>query len=169
MAKTIELDITKEIQAARKALDPALKRLVKDLRGLDPKKFPIGAVADLLYDLRGLAPQLSVVTAQFDDVIGPAAKLVQDYFIDALKVGEASGVQGRYSRVQITDNPVPTVADWKKFYAHIKKSGEFELLNRAVNRAAVKERWDAKKQVPGVTVFHDKKVSCTKLNGKGTK
>lgn len=71
------------------------------------------------------------------------------------------------SRVQITENSVPVVADWTKFYAHIKKTGSFELLNRAVNRESVKERWELKKQVPGVTAFHAKKVSCTVLRGKG--
>ena len=53
-----------------------------------------------------------------------------------------------------------------KFYAHLKKTGDFELLNRALNRAAVNERWAAHKQVPGVGKFHVKKVSCTKLGGK---
>jgi hypothetical protein len=77
-------------------------------------------------------------------------------------------VQGQAARVQVTDSAVPTVEaeGWPKLYAYIKRTGSFDLLNRAVNRSAVTERWDNKKQVPGVTVFHVKKVSCTKLGGK---
>jgi hypothetical protein len=70
------------------------------------------------------------------------------------------------ARVQITESVVPNLEDPVKFYAFLKKTGDFELLNRALNRAAVNERWAARKQVPGVGKFHVKKVSCTKLGGR---
>jgi hypothetical protein len=95
-----------------------------------------------------------------------APKQVEDHFIQTLAVGESSGVQGKKSRVQVTEAVRPTITDWDKFYAYIKKNNAFELLNRAPNRVAITERWDAKKQIPGVGSFHDKKVSCTKLSGK---
>jgi hypothetical protein len=55
------------------------------------------------------------------------------------------------------------VEDWPKLYAHIKKTGEFELMQRRLGETAVKERWDADKQVPGVGRFTAKKVSCTRV------
>ena len=165
--KTPDVDIVKEVAAAAKALAPAAKRLNTALAKLDPKKLPQGAVADLLYDLTQNSKLLGSVTAAFDDVLPPVVKRLQDYFIDTLKAGESSGVQGMKSRVQVTDKPVPQVAaeDWPVFYAYIRKNNAFELLNRAPNAAAIKERLDNKKQVPGVTIFHAKKVSCTKLSG----
>jgi len=156
------------VQAAIKALAPALKRLSGPLSKLDPAKLPMGQVADLLYDLRQSAKLLTTTVAGFDDVIPPAIKALEEHFIQSLKVGEASGVQGMRSRVQVTDDPVPVVKPeaWSKLYAYIARTKQWELLNKAINRAAVKERWAAKKQVPGVDVFHVKKVSCTKLGGK---
>lgn len=161
-----KLDITVEISAASKALAPAVKRLTKSLAALDPASLPIGALADTLYDLRQLTKQLNSITAPFDDALTPAVKLLEEHFVQTLAVGESSGVQGLKSRVQVTDSVIPVVEDWPKFYAAIKKTGSFELLNRAVNRTAVQERWDAHKEVPGVGKFHAKKVSCTKLSGK---
>ena len=164
--KAPNVDIVKEVAAAAKALAPAAKRLTAALQRLDPKKLPFGAASDLLYQLRAVVAMVPNLNQPFDDVLAPAIKLLNEHFINSLAVGESSGVQGMTSRTQVTDNPVPVIAEggWPKFYAHVKKTGEFELLNKALNRNAVRERWDQKKQVPGVTVFHDKKVSCTKLS-----
>lgn len=163
--KPPSVDVTKEVMAAIKALSPAVTRLKKTL-ALDPRRVKVGLLTDHLYDLRQTKSLLSTVTSAFDDVVGPAIKLIEEHFIATLEVGESSGVQGMRSRVQVTDTTIPQVADWDKFYGHIKKTGNFELLNRAVNRKAVQERWDEKKRVPGVTAFHAKNVSCTKLGGK---
>ena len=168
MPKQISVNLTKELAAAIKALHPAVKRLTTALR-TDFTKLPVGALADLLYDLRAARQQLGTITTPLDDLLEPAEKAVKEHFVNTLKADESSGVQGKYSRVQVTPNDIPTVnpEGWPKLYAYIKRTGAFELLNRAVNREAVKERWRNKKQVPGVTIFHDKRVSCTKLNGKG--
>jgi len=161
-----DVSILKELGVANKALAPAVKRLTLILSKLDPKKLPVGSLADLLYDLEQVGKQLSSLSAPFIDVLGPSIKVVETHFIDTLAVGESSGVQGMQARVQITDSVIPTIDDWDKFYEHIRKTRSFELLNRAPNRKAIVERWDAKKQVPGVGKFVAKKVSCTKLGGK---
>jgi hypothetical protein len=162
--------INDELEAAHKALAPAVKRLGKSLSRLDQDTLadmPFGALADLLYDLRQTASQAAHLADSLQEVVSPAVKMLEEYFINSLKVGESSGVQGHKSRVQVTDSPIPTVEDWAALYEYIRKNKAFELLNKAVNRAAVQERWEAKKKVPGINVFHVKKVSCTKLNGKG--
>lgn len=161
-----KLDITAELTAAKKALAPAVKRLTKILEKLAVEKLPFGAVADTLYDMKQLTKMLGAVTSPFDDLLLPSVKATEEHFVQKLAVGESSGVQGHHSRVQVTDTVIPVIDDWKKFYAHIKKTNSFELLNRAPNKAAITERWDAKKEVPGVGKFHHKKVSCTKLSGK---
>lgn len=163
------VSINTELEAASKALDPAIKRLKKDLAKLDLKKLPGGAVADLLYDLRAVKSMLNALTKPLEEVLDPCCKEIEEHFIQTLEIGESSGLQGMHSRVQITESVVPVVQDWDKFYAHIQKTKSFELLNRAVNRKAVEERWENKKQVPGVDKFHAKKVSCTKLSGKEKK
>ena len=166
--KAPNVDIVAEVVAAQKALRPAAKRLAKALAGLGDRlaNLPVGAAVDLLYALRQLGPTLGALTTPFDDVVKPAIKAVEDHFVNTLEKGDASGVQGHAARVQVTTSAVPTVTDWDKFYKYIGRTKSFELLNRAVNRTAVQERWDDHKQVPGVGVFNVPKVSCTRLKGK---
>lgn len=47
----------------------------------------------------------------------------------------------------------PQVVDWAAFYAHIKATGEFELLQRRVTESAWMERWADGVKVPGVIGF----------------
>ena len=166
----VNVDVTKELIAAQKALAPAVKRLTKALGALNPKKIPIGSVVDLLYAIKTVKSALSALSKPLrEDVLEPAEKLLEEYFINNLAIGESSGVQGRAARVQISSSPQPVIKpeDWEKFFAYVAQTKQWELLQRKVNRDAVRERWDLKKQVKFVGVFNAKTVSCTKLTGKG--
>ena len=165
-AKAPNLDISKEVALATKALAPAAKRLEKALAGLKPEQLPTGALADALYDLKSLGKLLGSITAPFDDFLPATVKAVEDHFVNTLAVGESSGVQGFTSRVQVTESPVPVVKpeNWLKFWAYVAKTKQWDLLPRQVSKDAVRERWDNKKQVKFVDVFHAKRVSCTKLS-----
>lgn len=88
---------------------------------------------------------------------------LEKWFIQTLPDSEATGIAGQVARVQIKHKERPSVVNWDKVYDHIRKSKEFELLNRAVNAKAVKERWEAGKQVPGIEKFAYKDVSVTKV------
>ena len=144
-----------------------LRRPLADLRvalkKVDPRKMKIGAVADLLYQLEQSAGLTRQLPKPFEEVFSDSIKMIEEFFVNKLEEGESSGVQGLISRVQINGKPVPVVNDWEKFYAHISKTKSWDLLNKAVNRDAVRARWNDKKQVPGVTTFRSKTVSCTKL------
>jgi hypothetical protein len=157
-----------EIAAASKALAPAVKRLAKAVGSLDPMKLPQGAVTDLLYDLRGVGKLLSTLIAPFEDVLTPAVKMLEEHFVNTLAVGESSGLQGMYSRVQITESVIPLLPAENKeaFYKYVARTKQWDLLPSGVNRAAVLERWTNKAQVPGVSKLIHKRVSCTKLSGK---
>jgi hypothetical protein len=160
------LNVTKEVQAATKALAPAAKRLTKSLNNLRVEDIPPGKLADFLYELVQLGKMLSKLTTPFDDILPPTKKAVEDHFINTLSVNETSGVQGTGARVQITQSEIPTPTDWPAIYKHIQKTGEFELLGRKLSTEAIRERWENKKQIPGIGVFIAKKVSCTKLSRK---
>jgi hypothetical protein len=167
-AKTIPtLDLSTELEAARKALQPALVKLKKHLSKMDDLTvLPMGAVADQLKQLRDIAKLMGDVVSPASELIGPAGKNIEEHFIQTLAVGEASGVQGLVARVQVTESPVPTPDNWDDIYKHVHKTKDFAILNRQLNREHIRELWDDKKQVPGVGVFHAKKVSVTKLRGK---
>jgi hypothetical protein len=55
------------------------------------------------------------------------------------------------------------VEDWDKFYAFIRKTKNFGLLQRRAGDAAIQELWDAGKTVPGVSTFNVVTVSVNKV------
>jgi len=124
-------------------------------------KFPpkLGACADRLFQLREkrLEDQKKV------DAIEAEEKALKEHIIQTLPKSEASGVAGKIARVTVVSKAVPQVKDWDVFYKHVKKTGEFELLQRRLTDTAIRERWDAGKQVPGVESFNALTVSVNKI------
>lgn len=120
----------------------------------------LGACADLLYQIR-----LDKAKAQkVVDDLQAHARALEEHLISKLSVDDAEGVVGKVAKVVILPEVHPTVeADkWSLVYDYIRKHKAFELLQKRLNTKAVKERWEAGKAIPGVTKFHDKKVSLTK-------
>jgi hypothetical protein len=124
-------------------------------------KFPkaMGACADRLFELREkrLEEQKKV------DAIEAEEKAIKEHIIQNLPKSEASGVAGKVARVTVITKQVPQVKDWDVFYKHVKKTGEFELLQRRLTDTAIRERWDAGKQVPGVESFSAVTLSINKV------
>lgn len=151
--------------ASRKAqdLEDRLEGAVKkaDKPKAPPIKLPktLAACADLYNSLRAdrLAKEKEAAQLQEQE------NFVKGYLIDNIPKSEATGIAGKTCRVAVVKKKVPKVADWDKFYAHIKKTGDFSLLNRAVNKTAVEERWEAKKVVPGVEAFDTVTLSLNQI------
>ena len=124
-------------------------------------KFPkkIGACADKLYELRNKRLKIKKEV----DILEEEEKALKLHIINTLPKSEASGVAGKLARVSVGSKPVPQVVDWSKLYKHIKKTGEFDLLGRKASTAAVKERWEAGEEVPGVDHFNVVAVSMSKV------
>jgi len=119
----------------------------------------LGACADRLYSLREirLAKQKEV------DALAAEETALKEHIIQTLPKSEASGVAGKLARVSVVTKQVPQVQDWDEFYKHLKKTGSFELLGRGISKAAIQERWEEGKQVPGVEAFGVVTVSINKL------
>lgn len=128
-----------------------------------PKGFKLpktlAACADMLYELKTEKSAAQKVV----DEIEAKQKALQAHLISTLPKSQATGVSGKLANAKIVTEDVPKVEDWPTFYAHIAKTKSFDLLNKAVNKAAVKERWDAKKKIPGMGTFKAVKVSLTKV------
>jgi hypothetical protein len=124
-------------------------------------KFPkaMGACADKLFELRNkrLAGQKLV------DEVEAEEKALKTYIIENLPKSEASGVAGKLARVTVVTKQVPEVEDWNAFYAHIKKTGSFDLLGKGLGKAAITARWEDGKEVPGVKHFNAVTVSINKV------
>lgn len=126
-----------------------------------PSKIPknFGAAADLLYQTRERRLKLAKIVDSMEEF----EKSLKKHFIENLSKKESTGAAGKIARAQIVTEDQPVVQDWEAAYKHIKKTGSFDLLNRAINRTAVKARWDNGKEVPGVGHFQVTKVSVTKV------
>jgi hypothetical protein len=122
-----------------------------------PRSLP--AAADRLFTVKKerLAQQKVV------DRLREEQTAIEDFIINTLPKSEASGVAGRVARAQLGKKTVPTVEDWDKFYAFVKKNGAFELLQRRLNEGAASERAEAGRPVPGIGSFTRVTVSCTKI------
>lgn len=128
----------------------------------EPKfKFPkaLGACADRLYKLRQKRLEMQ---KEVDKVAAEEAAL-KEHIINTLPKSEASGVAGRLARVTVVTKEVPQVEDWDAFYKYVKQTGSFDLMQRRLVEAAVKERWEAGKEIPGVKRFQVVTVSINKV------
>ena len=63
----------------------------------------------------------------------------------------------------IVTKQVPKVKDWDEFYKYVKKTGSFDLMQKRLTDAAIKERWENGKEVPGVEHFNVVSVSINKV------
>jgi hypothetical protein len=76
---------------------------------------------------------------------------------------DLEGARGKLAQVTRSEKPVPKVTDWDALYAHIKKTGAFELLQKRPTESAFAERWDAGKSVPGTEKFTKVSLSVSKV------
>lgn len=115
--------------------------------------------ADILY----LARQERLDTQKVVDVLDKLETAIEQFFINALPKKGASGIAGKVARAQIKPDPIEIVEDWDKVYAHIKRTGSWDLLQRRINAKAFSERREQGSPVPGSKLLPHQKVSCTKL------
>lgn len=142
-------------------------------------KFPksLGACVDLYHDTREKRLAANRVTEEIKVV----ENAISNHIIDNLPKGDEGAIGARYKGTVKTET-IFQVEDWDAFYNHIKKTGSFELLNRMLNQAAVREHTDvlnekldianakvsdpkkrkARKMLPGVKTFTAVKLSVTK-------
>lgn len=119
------------------------------------------AKADLLYMIEH--NELKKARDAYNKIDAFTKKL-EAWFVQEFE-GDQKGVTGKVGRVEVKDKEIASVEDWEKVYAHIVKKKEFELLNKAINQKAVKERWEQKKDIPGIGRFIKKVVSLTAAKG----
>lgn len=124
-------------------------------------KFPkaMGACADRLYQLR----QKRLEMQKEVDKVAAEETALKNHIIENLPKSEASGVAGKLARVTVVTKQIPQVKDWDAFYKYVKKTGSFDLMQRRITDAAIKERWEAGKEVPGVEHFNAVSISINRV------
>lgn len=119
----------------------------------------LGACADRLYELR----QQRLSVQKEVDKLAAEETFLREHIINTLPKSEASGIAGKLARVTVVTKQVPQVKDWDAFYKFVKKTGSFDLLQRRLTDQAIKERWEAGKEVPGVEHFNAVSISLNKV------
>lgn len=115
----------------------------------------LGALADEWWEIK----QQRLAADRTAAKLKAREDMLQSAIIMQCRLQEITGVGGQVVRVGVWKDEVPTVKDWDKFYTHIKKTGDFDLLERRPSKAAVKLRWEDGKVVPGVEKFPVYKLS----------
>lgn len=119
----------------------------------------MGACADRLYELRGKRLEMQKAVNEVEE----EEKALKAHVIDTLPKSEASGVAGKVARITVVTKDVPQVKDWDAFWLKFDKKKDSSLLQRRLNTAAVEERLEAGKTVPGVEIFKAVTVSINKV------
>ena len=75
---------------------------------------------------------------------------LKQLIIDNLLSSGTDVIGGRVLTVTLVKKSKPSAQDWGAIYDYIKEHDAFDLLHRRLTEKAVKERWDAEENVPGV-------------------
>lgn len=118
----------------------------------------LGACADLLFTTREVRLKMEKEVAK----VAARESEIREHLIRELPKADASGVSGKIARATRSEKIVAQVKDWPLFYAYIKKSGNFAMLQRRIGDAAIQEQWENKKKVPGVEPFTVVSISLGK-------
>lgn len=146
---------------------------------IKPPKLPksLGACVDLYHETREKRLAANKVTEE----IKVTETFIANHIIDNVPKGDTGAIGQKYKGVVKTSD-VFQIDDWEAFYKWIQKTGHFEVLNRALNQAALEEhitelnlkldqanakvadpaKRKPRKMLPGVKVFKAVKLSVTK-------
>lgn len=97
------------------------------------------------------------------DIIKESETALANKILEILRDQESPVVGGTTHQCTRKVSNEPSAEDWDLIHAHIVDTGEWDLMERRLGKAAVKARWDEGEEVPGVGAFPVEKLSLTKL------
>lgn len=115
-------------------------------------------VARKTAEIKKLDEQIARLTAQAAVLKARRDRLERENYARMEKAGLESVSDSRWT-TSLKETEVPTVKDFDKFWAYVRGKNIPELMTRAVNSKAWRERG---MRVPGVGSFTRKKLSITK-------
>lgn len=71
---------------------------------------------------------------------------------------------GTVKRVKLTPQSKPKAEDWPLFYLYMKEEGAFDLLQKRLSEAAIKERTEDGIVIPGIVFNEFFKLSLGKID-----
>lgn len=122
-----------------------------------PKK--MGTCVDKLYNTQ----QDRLRAQKVVDDLKAVESVLKQHIIENLPKSDATGIAGKVARATIKTTEIPQADDWKKFYAYVKKTGRFDLMQKRLAGGAILDMQEDGKKVPGIKNYTAKKVSLNKV------
>lgn len=97
------------------------------------------------------------------DELEKLERALKSKLMDALKAASISSIGGKKVKAELKEKKRPAVGDWGKLYAHIKKTGDFDLLQKRLTDSAVEARWEDEIEIPGVYAMGVDELSYSEI------
>ena len=76
--------------------------------------------------------------------------ILKDHLISSLRHNGMSALGGKAGMVKLGKSEEPEPLDWAQIWAYMKQNDAMELVQKRLGSTAVKERWEAGEQIPGI-------------------
>jgi hypothetical protein len=119
----------------------------------------IGSRIDSLNELReqkrALEEQIKVIEGSYHEL--------EEALMEDLKTQGMDKATGKKATVSISSITVGNLVDDKAFFAYVKKTGYFHLMQRRLSDPAIRELLESKGSIPGVEPFVKKRLNLRAL------
>ena len=133
--------------------------LKPEYREGEPMPPSIGLCADLYSEVRELRLEMQKIV----DKVKARETEIREHIIKNLSKSSDTGAAGKKYRAQVVTKIVPTLESWDDLTAFVARTGSWDMLTKRLADKAIKDRWEAGQEVPGVKRFQTVDVSITKI------
>ena len=120
----------------------------------------IGPVIDALYALR----EMRLGMQKKVDELKAEELNMRNAIFDKLAALGLTKASGTVATAGIKVSNIPLVEDWDALQEYIKKTGEFDLLQKRISVTAWRARFEEGVEVPGVSKVEDVDISLTRAS-----
>ena len=121
----------------------------------------IGPAIDELFELRSkkqkLEQQIKKLEAEYGEI--------EEALLAKLSAEGTDKGAGKRASVTVSTTTVGNLADADKFFAYVKKTGYFHLMQRRLSDPAIREMLASKGSIPGVTPYDKVRLNLRVLSG----
>lgn len=91
---------------------------------------------------------------------------LQENVVNLMRAAKVETCSGKIGKVSLSTEYVGNAKDWKKIFAYLVKTKQWDIIQRRLNNGALRLRWDKGVNIPGIERVGITKVSCTKVSVK---
>jgi len=115
----------------------------------------IDALNQLREDKRALEEKIKIIEGSYHEL--------EEALMEDLETQGMDKATGKKATVSISSTVVGNLVDDKAFFAYVKKTGYFHLLQRRLSDPAIRELLESKGSIPGVEPFVKKRLNLRTL------